>query len=212
MKVLKSITLIIFKILIVYLLVDTLAFNVQVDSWNNFDMERWLNQAIKSIYVYPQNSEKIFDIIKFLTTISIYFIVEMDSIINISNLTLGFKEVIKYHSVSKLDYIKKVIKILFSLNWCDLLYWGAVFLIPIYSFGKGVLDTSAILSVLSFIVINYLFNNFIALLSKNPLICIILFIIKHLVYSLFIGYEYILIVLIIVIIVITFNIEGGEYI
>ncbi|QRG87240.1 hypothetical protein [Bulleidia sp. zg-1006] len=212
MKVLKSITLIIFKILIVYLLVDTLAFNVQVDSWNSFDMERWLNQAIKSIYVYPQNSEKIFDIIKFLTTISIYFIVEMDSIINISNLTLGFKEVIKYHSVSKLDYIKKVIKILFSLNWCDLLYWGAVFLIPIYSFGKGVLDASSILSVLSFIIINYLFNNFIALLSKNPLICIILFIIKHLVYSLFIGYEYILIVLIIVIIVITFNIEGGEYI
>lgn len=210
MKLIKKCLINVLIIFLLYILTDFLMSYLQVRNGSSFNISKWIDLCLKSIHIHTEDGRKFFEFPKLLATISIYLIVELEIILNIANYSLGFKEIIKYHSKNKLDYLKNIIKVISKINWLYNLKWLLVFIVPVVIDGKYSFSLFDLTYILIFLVINFIFNNFIALISDNPLTVILFFTSKHLLYSMFRGYEMIFLGLLILIIFIFYHIKKGD--
>lgn len=201
------------RIILIYIMTDILLEPI-IDANSKLTLTQWINRVFKSVYYLNQNGEKIFEFMKFLTSVSLFLLLEFDSIIFVSDLSEGFNEIVKFHSKNKRDYIINLIKI--SKGWIfrDLIYWILMFIISVFILKRvNITNNFDYLSLISFLTINLLLNTLIMIIAKNSLFTISSYILKHLIYSVFLGYEIFLVTLIAVIIIVYIksNNKIGEF-
>ena len=134
-------------------------------------------------------------------------LIEINVINYICYLSEGMKEIVRYHSKSKFDYLVKVLKISQKYVLQSICCWIVMLLFAIFIINKvEVVSINDIIMLVWFLVINYVFTSFIILVSNIPLTTIILFVSKLFIYNIFLGKEYYLLILILLILIIYLNI------
>ena len=113
------------------------------------------------------------------------------------------KEIVRYHSKSKFDYLVKVLKISQKYVLKNIIYWIILISFIVFILNKvQIANFNDIVILVWFLVINYVFTSFIILVSNIPLTTIILFVSKLFIYNIFLGKEYYLLILILLILII----------
>ena len=182
MKKIRKIIFILFKLCILSLLINSMLLFI---SESKVPLSDFINQGFKSVYIINNNGENEFIFIKIVTLLAIYLVMDMNLIYHVSYLSSGMKEIVKYHSKNKLEYIKHLIIISQKAILVSLLYW-------IY----GLL----IFILIGFILLNYFVAIFIVIFGYNSLIVILMFVSKYFIFSVFLGKEDILIYIMIIVI------------
>ena len=145
--------------------------------------------------------------VRILTIISMYLVVEINIINYSCYLSEGMKEIVRYHSKSKFDYLVKLLKVSQKYILQSICYWIVMLLFAIFIINKvEVVSINDIIILVWFLFINYVFTSFIILVSNIPLTTIILFVSKLFIYNIFLGKEYYLLILILLILIIYLNI------
>ena len=133
MKKIRKIIFILFKLCILSLLINSMLLFI---SESKVPLSDFINQGFKSVYIINNNGENEFIFIKIVTLLAIYLVMDMNLIYHVSYLSSGMKEIVKYHSKNKLEYIKNLIIISQKAILVSLLYWIYGFLICIFIFNK----------------------------------------------------------------------------
>ena len=168
---------------------------------------------IKTLFMILENGETEINLIKIIAVLSMYLVVEINVINYICYLSEGMKEIVRYHSKSKFDYLVKLLKVSQKYILQSICYWIVMLLFAIFIINKvEVVSINDIIILVWFLVINYIFTSFIILVSNIPLTTIILFVSKLFIYNIFLGKEYYLLMIMGLILLIYLNInrEIGE--
>lgn len=196
----KKIMLNVFRLLLVFALINIVIKLISRDEVV-LSFSYFLDLGFKSIFNVDSYGETILDIMKAINAISLFILLDLESIIYSSNLGEGFKDIIKYHSKSKADYIFKIVKI--SKFWLlkDIFYWVIAFVITAIFFNRvNYPNMTDIINIITFLAVNYFLSLFIIILSRNALFSISMYVFKHFIFSIFFGYEGLLVLIIIIII------------
>ena len=178
-----------------------------LEEGNKVSLSYFIDNILKSIYFISDNGEKTMNFVRILTIISMYLVVEINIINYSCYLSEGMKEIVRYHSKSKFDYLVKVLKISQKYILQSICCWIVMLLFAIFIINKvEVVSINDIIMLVWFLVINYVFTSFIILVSNIPLTTIILFVSKLFIYNIFLGKEYYLLILILLILIIYLNI------
>ena len=162
---------------------------------------------IKTLVMILEDGETQINLIKIIGVISMYLVIEINIINYICYLSEGMKEIIRYHSKSKFDYLVKVLKISQKYILQSICCWIVMLLFAIFIINKvEVVSINNIIMLLWFLFINYVFTSFIILVSNIPLTTIILFVSKLFIYNIFLGKEYYLLIIIALILLVYLNI------
>lgn len=189
MKKIRKIIFILFKLCILSLLINSMLLFI---SESKVPLSDFINQGFKSVYIINNNGENEFIFIKIVTLLAIYLVMDMNLIYHVSYLSSGMKEIVKYHSKNKLEYIKNLIIISQKAILVSLLYWIYGLLICIFIFNKVFINNiNDIFILIGFILLNY----FVAIF-----IVILMFVSKYFIFSVFLGKEDILIYIMIIVI------------
>ena len=174
---------------------------------NKVSISYFMDNILKSIYFISDDGEKAMNFVRILTIISMYLVIEINIINYSCYLSEGMKEIVKYHSKSKFDYLVKVLKISQKYILQSICCWIVMLLFAIFIINKvEVISINDIIMLVWFLVINYVFTSFIILVSNIPLTTIILFVSKLFIYNIFLGKEYYLLIIIVLILLIYLNI------
>lgn len=196
----KKIMLNVFRLLLVFVLINIVIKLISRDE-AVLSFSYFLDLGFKSIFNVDSYGETILDIMKAINAISLFILLDLESIIYSSNLGEGFKDIIKYHSKSKADYIFKIVKI--SKFWLlkDIFYWVIALVITAIFFNRvNYPNMTDIINIITFLAVNYFLSLFIIILSRNALFSISMYVFKHFIFSIFFGYEGLLVLIIIIII------------
>lgn len=178
-----------------------------LEEGNKVSLSYFIDNILKSIYFISDDGEKTMNFVRILTIISMYLVVEINIINYSCYLSEGMKEIVRYHSKSKFDYLVKVLKISQKYILQSICCWIVMLLFVIFIINKvEVVSINDIIMLVWFLVINYVFTSFIILVSNIPLTTIILFVSKLFIYNIFLGKEYYLLILILLILIIYLNI------
>ena len=177
MKKIRKIIFILFKLCILSLLINSMLLFI---SESKVTLSDFINQGFKSVYIINNNGENEFIFIKIVTLLAIYLVIDMNLIYHVSYLSSGMKEIVKYHSKNKLEYIKNLI----------IISQKAIFINNI----------NDIFILIGFILLNYFVAIFIVIFGYNSLIVILMFVSKYFIFSVFLGKEDILIYIMIIVI------------
>ncbi len=198
MKKIRKIIFILFKLCILSLLINSMLLFI---SESKVPLSDFINQGFKSVYIINNNGENEFIFIKIVTLLAIYLVMDMNLIYHVSYLSSGMKEIVKYHSKNKLEYIKNLIIISQKAILVSLLYWIYGLLICIFIFNKVFINNiNDIFILIGFILLNYFVAIFIVIFGYNSLIVILMFVSKYFIFSVFLGKEDILIYIMIIVI------------
>ena len=178
-----------------------------LEEGNKVSISYFIDNILKSIYFISDNGEKTMNFVRILTIISMYLVIEINIINYSCYLSEGMKEIVRYHSKSKFDYLVKVLKISQKYVLKNIIYWMILILFIVFILNKvQIANFNDIVILVWFLVINYVFTSFIILVSNIPLTTIILFVSKLFIYNIFLGKEYYLLILILLILIIYLNI------
>ena len=178
-----------------------------LEEGNKVSLSYFIDNILKSIYFISDNGEKTMNFVRILTIISMYLVVEINIINYSCYLSEGMKEIVRYHSKSKFDYLVKLLKVSQKYILQSICYWIVMLLFAIFIINKvEVVSINDIIILVWFLFINYVFTSFIILVSNIPLTTIILFVSKLFIYNIFLGKEYYLLILILLILIIYLNI------
>ena len=178
-----------------------------LEEGNKVSISYFIDNILKSIYFISDNGEKTMNFVRILTIISMYLVVEINIINYSCYLSEGMKEIVRYHSKSKFDYLVKVLKISQKYVLKNTIYWIILISFIVFILNKvQIANFNDIVILVWFLVINYVFTSFIILVSNIPLTTIILFVSKLFIYNIFLGKEYYLLILILLILIIYLNI------
>ena len=178
-----------------------------LEEGNKVSISYFIDNILKSIYFISDNGEKTMNFVRILTIISMYLVVEINIINYSCYLSEGMKEIVRYHSKSKFDYLVKVLKISQKYVLKNIIYWMILISFIVFILNKvQIANFNDIVILVWFLVINYVFTSFIILVSNIPLTTIILFVSKLFIYNIFLGKEYYLLILILLILIIYLNI------
>lgn len=178
-----------------------------LEEGNKVSLSYFIDNILKSIYFISDDGEKTMNFVRILTIISMYLVVEINIINYSCYLSEGMKEIVRYHSKSKFDYLVKVLKISQKYVLKNTIYWIILISFIVFILNKvQIANFNDIVILVWFLVINYVFTSFIILVSNIPLTTIILFVSKLFIYNIFFGKEYYLLILILLILIIYLNI------
>lgn len=202
----KSIILIL-NLLIICLFADIVIRTMGLEEGNKVSLSYFIDNILKSIYSISEDGEKAMNFVRILTIISIYLVVEINIINYSCYLSEGMKEIVRYHSKSKFDYLVKVLKISQKYVLRNIIYWIILISFIVFILNKvQIANFNDIVILVWFLVINYVFTSFIILVSNIPLTTIILFVSKLFIYNIFLGKEYYLLIIIALILLVYLNI------
>ena len=197
----------ILNLLIICLFANIVIRTMGIEEGNKVSLSYFIDNILKSIYFISDNGEKTMNFVRILTIISMYLVVEINIINYTCYLSEGMKEIVRYHSKSKFDYLVKVLKISQKYVLKNIIYWIILISFIVFILNKvQIVNFNDIVILVWFLVINYIFTSFIILVSNIPLTTIILFVSKLFIYNIFLGKEYYLLILILLILIIYLNI------
>ena len=197
----------ILNLLIICLFANIVIRTMGLEEGNKVSLSYFIDNILKSIYFISDNGEKTMNFVRILTIISMYLVVEINIINYSCYLSEGMKEIVRYHSKSKFDYLVKLLKVSQKYILQSICYWIVMLLFAIFIINKvEVVSINDIIILVWFLFINYVFTSFIILVSNIPLTTIILFVSKLFIYNIFLGKEYYLLIIILLILIIYLNI------
>ena len=197
----------ILNLLIICLFANIVIRTMGLEEGNKVSLSYFIDNILKSIYFISDNGEKTMNFVRILTIISMYLVVEINIINYSCYLSEGMKEIVRYHSKSKFDYLVKLLKVSQKYILQSICYWIVMLLFAIFIINKvEVVSINDIIILVWFLFINYVFTSFIILVSNIPLTTIILFVSKLFIYNIFLGKEYYLLIIIVLILIIYLNI------
>ena len=204
----KKNIILILNLLIICLFANIVIRIMGLEEGNKVSISYFIDNILKSIYFISDNGEKTMNFVRILTIISMYLVVEINIINYTCYLSEGMKEIVRYHSKSKFDYLVKVLKISQKYVLKNTIYWIILISFIVFILNKvQIVNFNDIVILVWFLVINYIFTSFIILVSNIPLTTIILFVSKLFIYNIFLGKEYYLLILILLILIIYLNIN-----
>lgn len=209
----KKNIILILNLLIICLFANIVIRTIGLEEGNKVSLSYFIDNILKSIYFISDDGEKAMNFVRILTIISMYLVIEINIINYSCYLSEGMKEIVRYHSKSKFDYLVKVLKISQKYILQSICCWIIMLLFAICIINKvEVVSINDIIILVWFLVINYVFTSFIILVSNIPLTTIILFVSKLFIYNIFLGKEYYLLMIMGLILLIYLNInrEIGE--
>ena len=197
----------ILNLLIICLFANIVIRIMGLEEGNKVSLSYFIDNILKSIYFISDDGEKAMNFVRILTIISMYLVIEINIINYSCYLSEGMKEIVRYHSKSKFDYLVKVLKISQKYILQSVCCWIIMLLFAIFVINKvEVVSINDIIMLIWFLVINYVFTSFIILVSNIPLTTIILFVSKLFIYNIFLGKEYYLLIIIALILLVYLNI------
>ena len=197
----------ILNLLIICLFANIVIRTMGLEEGNKVSLSYFIDNILKSIYFISDNGEKTMNFVRILTIISMYLVVEINIINYSCYLSEGMKEIVRYHSKSKFDYLVKLLKVSQKYILQSICYWIVMLLFAIFIINKvEVVSINDIIILVWFLFINYVFTSFIILVSNIPLTTIILFVSKLFIYNIFLGKEYYLLIIIGLILLVYLNI------
>ena len=203
----KKNIILILNLLIICLFADIVIRTMGLEEGNKVSLSYFIDNILKSIYFISDNGEKTMNFVRILTIISMYLVVEINIINYSCYLSEGMKEIVRYHSKSKFDYLVKVLKISQKYVLKNIIYWMILISFIVFVLNKvQIANFNDIVILVWFLVINYVFTSFIILVSNIPLTTIILFVSKLFIYNIFLGKEYYLLIIIALILLVYLNI------
>lgn len=203
----KKNIILILNLLIICLFADIVIRTMGLEEGNKVSLSYFIDNILKSIYFISDNGEKTMNFVRILTIISMYLVVEINIINYSCYLSEGMKEIVRYHSKSKFDYLVKVLKISQKYILKNIIYWMILISFIVFILNKvQIANFNDIVILIWFLVINYVFTSFIILVSNIPLTTIILFVSKLFIYNIFLGKEYYLLMIMGLILIIYLNI------
>ena len=211
-KQIIKIFLICLHIYLIYFITNIVIYTFGIEKENKVNVSYFINN-IKTLFMILENGEIEINLLKIIGVISMYLVIEINIINYICYLSDGMKEIIRYHSKSKFDYLVKVLKVSQKYILQSIYCWIVMLLFAIFIINKvGVVYINDIIMIVWFLLINYIFTSFIILVSDIPLTTIILFVSKLFIYNIFLGKEYYLLMIMGLILLIYLNInrEIGE--
>ena len=211
-KQIIKIFLICLHIYLIYFITNIVIYTFGIEKENKVNVSYFINN-IKTLFMILENGEIEINLLKIIGVISMYLVIEINIINYICYLSDGMKEIIRYHSKSKFDYLVKVLKVSQKYILQSICCWIVMLLFAIFIINKvEVVSINDIIMIVWFLLINYIFTSFIILVSDIPLTTIILFVSKLFIYNIFLGKEYYLLIIIALILLIYLNInrEIGE--
>ena len=204
----KKNIILILNLLIICLFANIVIRTIGLEEGNKVSLSYFIDNILKSIYFISDDGEKAMNFVRILTIISMYLVVEINIINYSCYLSEGMKEIVRYHSKSKFDYLVKVLKISQKYVLKNIIYWIILISFIVFVLNKvQIANFNDIVILVWFLVINYVFTSFIILVSNIPLTTIILFVSKLFIYNIFLGKEYYLLILILLILIIYLNIN-----
>ena len=205
-KQIIKIFLICLHIYLIYFITNIVIYTFGIEKENKVNVSYFINN-IKTLFMILENGEIEINLLKIIGVISMYLVIEINIINYICYLSDGMKEIIRYHSKSKFDYLVKVLKVSQKYILQSICCWIVMLLFAIFIINKvEVVSINDIIIFLWFLFINYIFTSFIILVSDIPLTTIILFVSKLFIYNIFLGKEYYLLIIIALILIIYLNI------
>jgi hypothetical protein len=211
-KNLIKIFLICLNIYLIYFITNIVIYTFGIEKGSKVNVSYFITN-IKTLFMILENGETEINLIKIIAVLSMYLVVEINVINYICYLSEGMKEIVRYHSKSKFDYLVKVLKVSQKYILQSICCWIIMLLFAICIINKvEVVSVNDIIILVWFLVINYIFTSFIILVSNIPLTTIILFVSKLFIYNIFLGKEYYLLMIMGLILLIYLNInrEIGE--
>lgn len=203
----KKNIILILNLLIICLFANIVIRTMGIEEGNKVSLSYFIDNILKSIYFISENGEKAMNFVRILTIISMYLVTETNIINYSCYLSEGMKEIVRYHSKSKFDYLVKVLKISQKYVLKNIIYWIILISFIVFILNKvQIVNFNDIVIFVWFLVINYVFTVFIILVSNIPLTTIILFVSKLFIYNIFLGKEYYLLIIIALILIIYLNI------
>ena len=203
----KKNIILILNLLIICLFANIVIRTIGLEEGNKVSLSYFIDNILKSIYFISDDGEKAMNFVRILTIISMYLVIEINIINYSCYLSEGMKEIVRYHSKSKFDYLVKVLKISQKYVLKNIIYWMILISFIVFILNKvQIANFNDIVILVWFLVINYVFTSFIILVSNIPLTTIILFVSKLFIYNIFLGKEYYLLILILLILIIYLNI------
>lgn len=203
----KKNIILILNLLIICLFANIVIRIMGLEEGNKVSLSYFIDNILKSIYFISEDGEKAMNFVRILTIISIYLVVEINIINYSCYLSEGMKEIVRYHSKSKFDYLVKVLKISQKYLLKNIIYWMILISFIVFILNKvQIVNFNDIVILVWFLVINYVFTSFIILVSNIPLTTIILFVSKLFIYNIFLGKEYYLLIIMGLILIIYLNI------
>lgn len=203
----KKNIILILNLLIICLFANIVIRTIGLEEGNKVSVSYFIDNILKSIYFISDDGEKAMNFVRILTIISMYLVIEINIINYSCYLSEGMKEIVRYHSKSKFDYLVKVLKISQKYVLKNIIYWIILISFIVFVLNKvQIANFNDIVILVWFLVINYVFTSFIILVSNIPLTTIILFVSKLFIYNIFLGKEYYLLILILLILIIYLNI------
>ena len=205
-KQIIKIFLICLNIYLIYFITNIVIYTFGIEKESKVNVSYFITN-IKTLGMILEDGETQINLIKIIGVISMYLVVEINIINYICYLSEGMKEIVRYHSKSKFDYLVKVLKISQKYLLKNTIYW--IILISFIAFILNkvqIANFNDIVILVWFLVINYVFTSFIILVSNIPLTTIILFVSKLFIYNIFLGKEYYLLILILLVLIIYLNI------
>lgn len=197
----------ILNLLIICLFANIVIRTMGLEEGNKVSLSYFIDNILKSIYFISDNGEKTMNFVRILTIISMYLVVEINIINYSCYLSEGMKEIVRYHSKSKFDYLVKLLKVSQKYILQSICCWIVMLLFAIFIINKvEVVSINDIIMLVWFLFINYVFTSFIILVSNIPLTTIILFVSKLFIYNIFLGKEYYLLIIIALILLVYLNI------
>lgn len=209
----KKNIILILNLLIICLFANIVIRTIGLEEGNKVSLSYFIDNILKSIYFISDDGEKAMNFVRILTIISMYLVIEINIINYSCYLSEGMKEIVRYHSKSKFDYLVKVLKISQKYILQNIIYWMILISFIVFILNKVQIENfNDIVILVWFLVINYVFTSFIILVSNIPLTTIILFVSKLFIYNIFLGKEYYLLMIMGLILLIYLNInrEIGE--
>ena len=203
----KKNIILILNLLIICLFANIVIRTIGLEEGNKVSLSYFIDNILKSIYFISDDGEKTMNFVRILTIISMYLVVEINIINYSCYLSEGMKEIVRYHSKSKFDYLVKVLKISQKYVLKNIIYWMILISFIVFILNKvQIANFNDIVILVWFLVINYVFTSFIILVSNIPLTTIILFVSKLFIYNIFLGKEYYLLIIIALILLVYLNI------
>ena len=205
-KQIIKIFLICLHIYLIYFITNIVIYTFGIEKENKVNVSYFINN-IKTLFMILENGEIEINLLKIIGVISMYLVIEINIINYTCYLTEGMKEIVRYHSKSKFDYLVKLLKVSQKYILQSICYWIVMLLFAIFIINKvEVVSINDIIMIVWFLLINYIFTSFIILISNIPLTTIILFVSKLFIYNIFLGKEYYLLIIIALILIIYLNI------
>lgn len=205
-KQIIKVFLICLHIYLIYFITNIVIYTFGIEKENKVNVSYFINN-IKTLFMILENGEIEINLLKIIGVISMYLVIEINIINYTCYLTEGMKEIVRYHSKSKFDYLVKVLKVSQKNILKSICCWIVMLLFAIFIINKvEVVSINDIIMIVWFLLINYIFTSFIILISNIPLTTIILFVSKLFIYNIFLGKEYYLLIIIVLILIIYLNI------